>query len=52
MTDMYSICIIGPTLIKVVSYYDLSVLSLSVMGLKKVWMGGCVGGVRSIQVFF
>ena len=33
--------------LKVVSYYDLSVL----MGFqKKVWMGG-VGGVRSIQFF-
>ena len=31
------------TLLKVVGYYDLSVLSMSVMGLpKKVWMG--VGG--------
>ena len=33
------------TLLKVVSYYDLSVLSMSVMGLKK-------GGVSSIQVFW
>ena len=43
------------TLLKVVSYYDLSVLSMSVMGFKKkVWMGvgGWVGGVSSIQVFF
>ena len=39
------------TLLKVVGYYDLSVLSMSVMGLKKVWMGW-VGGVSSIQVFF
>ena len=33
------------TLLKVVSYYDLSVLSMSVMGFqKKVWMGdGWVG---------
>ena len=31
------------TLLKVVGYYDLSVLSMSVMGFKKkVWMG--VGG--------
>ena len=33
-------------LLKVVGYYDLSVLSMSVMGFqqKKVWMeGGCVG---------
>ena len=29
------------TLLKVVGYYDLSVLSMSVMSLKKkVWMGG------------
>ena len=39
---MYSVCIY--TLIKVVSYYDLSVLSMSVMGFqKKVWMGGGCG---------
>ena len=38
---MYSLCIY--TLLKVVGYYDLSVLSMSVMGFqKKVWMG--VGG--------
>ena len=37
-------------MLKVVGYYDLSVLSMSVMGLKKkVWMGW-VGGVSSIQV--
>ena len=36
------------TLLKVVGYYDLSVLSMSVMGFKKkVWMD-----VSSIQVFF
>ena len=29
------------TLLKIVGYYDLSVLSMSVMGFKKkVWMGG------------
>ena len=42
------------TLLKVVGYYELSVLSMSVMGFqtnKKVWMG-CVGGVSSIQVYF
>ena len=38
------------TLLKVVNYCDLSVLSRSVMGLKKNWMG--VRGVRSIHVFF
>ena len=27
-------------LLKVVSYYDLSVLSMSMMRFKKVWMGG------------
>ena len=34
------------TLLKVVGYYDLSVLSMSVMGFQnKVWMGGgWVGG--------
>ena len=44
------------TLLKVVGYYDLSVLSmtLSVMGFQnKVWMGGgWVGGVSYIQCFF
>ena len=40
------------TLLKVVGFYDLSVLSMSVMGFKKkVWMGWVVG-VSSIQVFF
>ena len=36
-----SVCILSVyTLLKVVSYYDLSVLSMSVMGFqKKVWMG-------------
>ena len=32
------------------SCYDLSVLSMSMMGLKKNWMW--VGGVSSIQVYF
>ena len=33
------------TLLKVVGFYDLSVLSMSVMGFqkKRVWMGGWVG---------
>ena len=40
------------TLLKVVSYYDLSVLSMSVMGFqKKISDGGWVSGVSSIQVF-
>ena len=41
------------SLLKVVGYYDLSVLSMSVMGFpKKVWMdGGWVGGVSSVQFF-
>ena len=39
------------TLLKVVSYYDLSVLSMSVMGLKKNgW--GWMGGVCSIHFYF
>ena len=39
------------TLLKAVSYCDLSVLSKSVMCFqKKVWMG--VGGVSSIKVYF
>ena len=38
---------------KVVNYYDLSVLSMSVMSLKKKSLdGGWVGGVNSIQVYF
>ena len=49
------VCILSVyTLRKVVGYYDLSVLSMSVMGFqKKVWMGGgWVGGVSSIQFLF
>ena len=39
--NVYSVCIY--TLLKVVSYYELSVLSMSVMGFhKKIWMR--VGG--------
>ena len=45
-------CILSAyTFLKVVGYYDLSVLSMSVMGFQKKkfrW----VGGVSSIQVFF
>ena len=41
------------TLLKVVGYYDLSVLSMSVMVSKKKKMdGGWVGGLSSIQSFF
>ena len=42
------------TLLKVVGYYDLSVLSMSVMGFhqKNLDVGGWVGGVSSMQVFF
>ena len=44
------------TLLKVVGYYDLSVLSMSVMGFqkeRKVWMGGgLAGGMSSIQFFW
>ena len=47
---MYSACIY--TLLKVVSYYDLSVLSMTVTGLKKKFGWGWVGGVSSIQVYF
>ena len=39
------------TLLKVVSYYDLSVLSMSVMGFKKKFGWGLVGGVSCIQVY-
>ena len=47
---MYSVC--KNTLIKVVSYYDLSVLSMSLMGLQNKSLDGRVGGVRYIQGFF
>ena len=41
------------TLLKVVGYYDLSVLSTSVMGFQKKSLdGGWVDGVSSIQVSF
>ena len=41
------------TLLQVVSYYDLSVLSMSVSVSKKKKFGwGWVGGVSSIQVYF
>ena len=43
--------------LKVVGYYDLRVLSMSVMGLQKKQIewgvcGGWVGGLSSIQFFF
>ena len=44
---MYSVC----TLLTVVGYYDLSVLSMPVMGFQKKKFGW-VGGVNSIQYFF
>ena len=42
------------TLLKVVSHYDLSVLSMSVVGFrkKKVLIEGWVGGVSSIAFFW
>ena len=41
------------TLLKVVNYYDLSVMSMSVIGFQKNSLdGGLVGGVSPIQVFF
>ena len=48
------LCILSVyTLIKVVSYYDLSVFSIVSDGFPKQSLdGGWVGGVRSIQVFF
>ena len=51
---MYSVCILSVyTLLKVVSYYDLSVLSMSMMGFQKKSLDGeWVGGVSSIQVYF
>ena len=51
---MYSVCIHHTcTVLNIVGYYDLSVLSMSVMGFQKKSLdGGWVGGVRSIQVIF
>ena len=39
------------TLLKVVCYYDLNVLSMSVMSFRRKKFGGWVGEVSSIQVF-
>ena len=39
------------TLLKVVSYYDLSVLSMSVMGFQKKCLARGVGGVSSIRFY-
>ena len=49
----YTMCILDVNmLLKVVSHYDASALSMSVMGLqKKVWIGRWVGGV-SFTPFF
>ena len=38
------------TLLKVVGYYDLNVLFMSVMGFQKKFGWGWVGGVSCIQV--
>ena len=41
------------TLLKVVAYYDLRVMSMSVMGFQKKSLDGrWVGGVSSMQFFF
>ena len=40
------------TLLTVVSYYDLSVLPMSVMGFQKSLDRGWVGGVSSSQFYF
>ena len=46
-------CVFGLyTLLKVVGYYDFSVLSMSVMGFQKKFGWGWVGGVSSIQFFW
>ena len=50
--EYYTMCILSVhTLQKVVVYYDLSVLSMSVMGFQKE-IGWWVGGVSSIQFYF
>ena len=48
-----TMCILSYALLKVVAYYDLSVLSMSVMGFQKNQKFGWwwVGGVRSIHFF-
>ena len=43
---MYSVCM---QLLKVVGYYDFSVLSISLMGFQKKSLGG--GWVSLIQIF-
>ena len=40
------------TLLKVSGYYDLNVLSMSVMVSKKSLDGGWVGGFRNINFFW
>ena len=53
VTRNYAMCILFVyTLLNVVSYYYLNVLSMSVMGFQKSMDGGWVGGVSSIQVYF
>ena len=47
---VYSVCIVY-TLLKVVGYYYLSVLSMSVMGFQKKGLDGGVGEVSSIHFF-
>ena len=46
------LCMSVYTLLKVVSYYYLSVLSMSVMGFQTKFGWGWVVGVSSIQVYF
>ena len=40
------------TLLKVVSRYDLGVLSMSVMGFKQNWIGGLGGWCELYSFFF
>ena len=49
---MYSICIYVIKSCK--NHCDLSVLAVSLMSFKKkkIWIGGWVGGLSSIQFFF
>ena len=44
-------CLYIYRLLKVVGYYDLSVLSMSVMGFQKKFGWGWMGGMSSIHVF-
>ena len=49
---MCPVCIYSCTLLKVVSYYDLSILSMSVMGFQEKLNRDWMDGVSFIQFYF